>query len=73
MSRLQRLALAGLFAFTLPAVAADDWVARSNANAQSVLKVLADFSPESASSLGLPGYDEGVFDLKPGVNDRFRA
>jgi len=73
MSRLQRLALAGLLAFTLPAVAADDWVARSNANAQSVLKVLADFSPESASSLGLPGYDEGVFDLKPGVNDRFRA
>lgn len=73
MSRLQRLALAGLLAFTLPAVAADDWVARSNVNAQSVLKVLADFSPESASSLGLPGYDEGVFDLKPGVNDRFRA
>ncbi|WP_257388116.1 DUF885 domain-containing protein [Tahibacter caeni] len=73
MSRLQRLALAGLLAFALPALAADDWVARSNANAQSVLKVIADFSPESASSLGLPGYDEGVFDLKPGVNDRFRA
>ncbi len=73
MSRLQRFALAGLLAFALPAFAADDWVARSNANAQSVLKVLADFSPESASSLGLPGYDQGVFDLKPGVNDRFRA
>jgi hypothetical protein len=73
MSRLQRFALAGLLAFALPAFATDDWVARSNANAQSVLKVLADFSPESASSLGLPGYDQGVFDLKPGVNDRFRA
>lgn len=73
MSRLQRLAAACLLALALPAVAADDWVARSNANAQPLLKVLADFSPESASGLGLPGYDERVFDLKPGSNDRFRA
>jgi len=73
MSRLQRLAAACLFALALPAVAADDWVARSNANAQPLLKVLADFSPESASGLGLPGYDERVFDLKPGSNERFRT
>lgn len=73
MSRLQRLAAACLLALALPAVAADDWVARSNANAQPLLKVLADFSPESASGLGLPGYDERVFDLKPGSNERFRA
>lgn len=74
MSRLQRLAAACLLALALPAAAAtDDWVARSNANAQPVLKVLADFSPELASSLGLPGYDEGVFDLKPGNGARFRA
>lgn len=73
MSRLRRIAAACLFALALPAVAAEDWVARSNANAQPLLKVLADFSPESASSLGVPGYDEGVFDLKPGTNERFRA
>jgi uncharacterized protein (DUF885 family) len=72
MSRLQRLAAACLLALALPAAAADDWVARSNANAQPVLKVLADFSPELASSLGLPGYDEGVFDLKPDNGARFR-
>lgn len=72
MSRLQRLAAACLLALALPVVAADDWVARSNANAQPVLKVLADFTPELASNLGLPGYDEGVFDLKPDNGARFR-
>lgn len=72
MSRLQRLAAACLLALALPVAAADDWVARSNANAQPVLKVLADFSPELASNLGLPGYDEGVFDLKPENGPRFR-
>lgn len=71
MSRLPRLAAACLLALALPA-AADDWVARSNANAQPVLKVLADFTPELASNLGLPGYDESVFDLKPDNGARFR-
>lgn len=73
MSSLRRIAAACLIALALPAVAAEDWVARSNANAQPLLKVLADFSPETGSALGVPGYDEGVLDLKPGVNERFRA
>lgn len=73
MSRLKRLVAVCLLAVALPLAAADDWVARSNSYAQPLLKVLADFSPESASGLGLPGYDEGVFDLKPGTNERFRA
>ncbi|MBL8300094.1 MAG: DUF885 domain-containing protein [Rhodanobacteraceae bacterium] len=72
MSRLQRLAAACLLALSLPAAASDDWIARSNANAQGILKVLADFSPESASGFGLPGYDENVVDLKPDNGARLR-
>ena len=56
------------------AVAAADsgWVARSNADAQPLLKVFGDFSPETAGQLGIPGYDERVADLKPDVGARFR-
>ena len=49
------------------------WVARSNADAQPLLKVLADFNPEFASQFGLPGYDDKAIDLKPGVDERSRA
>lgn len=49
------------------------WVAKSNADAQPLLKVLADFSPESASDFGLPGYDDKAIDLKPDVEERERA
>jgi Bacterial protein of unknown function (DUF885) len=73
MPRLRRLAAACLFVLALPAVAAEDWVARSNAYAQPLLKVLADFNPESASGLGLPGYDDDVLDLKPDGEARQRA
>ena len=49
------------------------WVAKSNADAQSVLKVLAEFNPEFASQFGLPGYDDKAIDLKPGIEQRSRA
>lgn len=49
------------------------WVAQSNAYAQALLKVLADFQPEMASQLGLPGYDDKVVDLRPDVGERSRA
>ncbi|OOG58369.1 DUF885 domain-containing protein [Rhodanobacter sp. C03] len=49
------------------------WVAKSNADAQSVLKVLAEFNPEFASQFGLPGYDDKSIDLKPGIEQRSRA
>jgi radical SAM superfamily enzyme with C-terminal helix-hairpin-helix motif len=42
------------------------WVARSNADSQGLLKVIAQFSPESASEFGLAGFDENVADLKLG-------
>ena len=54
-----------------PAVPA--WVARSNGFAQILLQAQAPFAPEEASFFGIPGYDEQVFDLKPKVDERFRA
>jgi hypothetical protein len=49
------------------------WVARSNADSQGLLNLIARFSPESASQFGLAGFDEKVADLKPGVDARSRA
>ncbi|MGH8216692.1 MAG: DUF885 domain-containing protein [Rhodanobacteraceae bacterium] len=49
------------------------WVQQSNAYAQVLLKVLAQFNPEFASRFGLPGYDTKVVDLKPNVDERSRA
>ena len=53
-----------------PAVPA--WVTRSNDDAKVMLDVVARFSPESASDLGLPGYDDQVADLKLDVDARSR-
>jgi uncharacterized protein (DUF885 family) len=38
------------------------WVTRSNANSQLLLQVMAKYSPESASQLGVDGYDEAISD-----------
>ena len=40
--------------------AAPDWIARSNADAQPLLKVFGDFGPEFAARLGVKGYDDRV-------------
>ena len=53
--------------------ATPDWVAKSNADAQPLLKALADFNPEFASQFGFPGFDDKAIDLKPNVDDRSRA
>lgn len=55
------------------ATPAPAWVAKSNAYAQVLMKVLAEFQPEFASRFGLPGYDTRVVDLKPNVEERSRA
>ena len=60
-------------AATAPATPAPAWVERSNADAQVLLKVGAEFRPEFASRIGFPGYDDKVVDLKPGVVERQRA
>jgi uncharacterized protein (DUF885 family) len=70
-----------LFAFALSGLAmsagvpaADmDWVKESNQNAQIMLKVIAQFSPEQAGRLGVEGVDDKVRDLNKDVYQRSQA
>jgi hypothetical protein len=41
------------------------WIARSNENAQVLVNDLAKASPEFASRMGVPGYDDKIADLTP--------
>jgi len=50
-----------------------EWIERSNADAKVLLDATARFSPESASQIGILGYDDKVADLKPGIDERTRA
>src|ERR1041385_404253 len=45
------------------AAAEPAWVAKSNTNAQVLLQLMAKYSPESASQLGVDGFDEQISDL----------
>ncbi len=57
-------------AFAMPAMAAEPaWVKKSNDNAQSVLKVMAKYSPEGAGSLGVDGYDDKITDMSRDLFD----
>ena len=67
------VATAVLAAEPAPAPTAPAWVAQSDADAQPLLKAIADFHPEFASRIGLTGYDDKVVDLKPGTEERQRA
>lgn len=49
------------------------WIARSNLNAQILVENLARLSPESAGRLGVPGYDDKITDLTPGLEERTRT
>jgi uncharacterized protein (DUF885 family) len=52
------------------AQAADpSWVAHSNQNAQLLLNILARYSPESASQLGVEGFDEAISDYSRDLYD----
>ena len=72
---MKPLAIAILFTLAPASLAQAprDWVARSNHDAQLLLIARAQFAPESASAVGLPGYDEKVADLGPRNGERFRA
>ena len=62
-----------LFATSTLATAEQDWVERSNANAEPLLQVMAKYAPETAAALGVEGFDTEVFDLKPQNDLRFEA
>jgi uncharacterized protein (DUF885 family) len=54
----------GLAALVCSALAAEPaWVARSNTNALLLLQLMAKYNPESASRLGVDGFDEQITDL----------
>jgi len=73
---LKRLALAAAIAVAATGTAyaqgtsPSSWVERSNQDAQTLLTVQAQFNPENATQIGLPGYDDKVSDLKPGTDER---
>ena len=46
------------------------WVTKSNENAKVLLNVMAKYSPESASNLGVDGYDDKISDFS---RDQFEA
>jgi hypothetical protein len=52
------------------ALAAPEWVERSNRNAAALLEIRARFSPESAGQSGAPGLDDKIVDLRPGYRAR---
>jgi hypothetical protein len=57
--------------FVFSAHAADTgWIEESNRHAGVLLEVMARYSPETAASLGVEGYDDRIFDLKPGLVER---
>jgi uncharacterized protein (DUF885 family) len=66
------LALGALLSLSTAAAADPDWVARSNADAQPLLKVLGDFAPEFAARLGVKGYDDRITQFPLDANERFR-
>jgi len=45
------------------------WVGKSNDNAKLLLNLMAKYSPESASSLGVDGYDEQITDMSRDLYD----
>jgi hypothetical protein len=73
MNRVVRLAIAVAIALPLAAHAEPPaWVAKSDVNSMLLLRVMAEFGPESASQLGLEGYDERVLDIGPDYRGRYR-
>lgn len=69
---LPMLAL-GLAIVMTPALAGDDWVAKSDAYTAKRLAADAEFSPEGAARSGLEGYDDRIMDLRPGFQERYAA
>lgn len=52
------------------AVPQNDWVVESNRNADVLLQAMARFHPETASELGVTGFDAQVVDLQPKLYER---
>ena len=69
--KVRALVGALILVLSLPVAAAElPWVTKSNANAKLLLNVVAKYSPEGASALGVDGFDEQITDLS---RDQFDA
>ena len=70
-----RLAAALLLGLACVAAGAAEpaWVARSNENAKLLLVVIAKWAPETASNLGVDGYDEQITDFSRDTYDAQQA
>jgi hypothetical protein len=61
----------GFAVLAMPALAAEQpWVTKSNENAKLLLNVVAKYSPENATELGVDGFDEQITDMS---RDLFEA
>ena len=64
------LALVAVPVFAAPV---PDWVRESDAMAQPMLQIMAQFAPEGAQRLGVEGVDDKIVDLGPNHSERYRA
>src|SRR3954462_11510351 len=82
--RILAFALAATLSFSSGAIAAPksahpaqaatpEWIQRSNADAEPLLKVLGDFGPEFAARLGVKGYDDKVSQFPLDASEKFRV
>jgi hypothetical protein len=69
-----RLSSVLIVLLAVPALAAPvpDWVKESDALAQPMLRIRAEFNPEGAGRLGVEGVDDKVIDLGPRFSERRR-
>ena len=65
--------LLALVAVPVLAAPVPDWVRESDAMAQPMLKIMAQFAPEGAQRLGVEGVDDKIVDLGPNHSERYRA
>lgn len=75
MIKTRQWLVAGFAALLAAGAQAEDrsWVTRSNENAALLQQVLARYSPESASQLGIDGHDEEILDLTRDTFDAQKA
>ena len=65
--------LLALVAVPVLAAPVPDWVRESDAMAQPMLQIMAQFAPEGAQRLGVEGVDDKIVDLGPNHSERYRA
>jgi uncharacterized protein (DUF885 family) len=71
--RTSLIAIAVLAATTIASAQDQGWVAKSNENAQILIRLGAKYGPEGASSQGVPGLDDQISSFSADLSQRVRA